>query len=248
MRFDGKIALVTGGSAGIGLATARRLRGEGATVVITGRDQARLDTAADALGDVLAVRGDAARPDELDALMSTIRDRFGGLDVVFANAGAAAFRPNAEITEAEFDRVADSNFKAAFFTVQKAVPLVRGPASIVLNASWAVHRGVPGSAVYAAAKAAAHNLARTYAAELAGTGIRVNSVSPGYIATGSFRENVSAEARAVAAAAVATGRLGTPEDVAAVVAFLASEDAAYVNGQDLPVDGGLIAVSPAPML
>ncbi|QFU90366.1 SDR family NAD(P)-dependent oxidoreductase [Amycolatopsis sp. YIM 10] len=246
MRFDGKIALVTGGSAGIGLATARRLRDEGARVVITGRDQARLEAAAGA--NVLAARGDASRPDDLDAVMDTIRDRFGGLDVVFANAGAAAFRPNAEITEAEFDRVADSNFKAAFFTVQKSVPLLRSPASIVLNASWAVHRGVPGSAVYAAAKAAAHNLAPAYAAELAGTGIRVNSVSPGYIATGSFREHVSTEAQVVAAAAVAAGRLGTPEDVAAVVAFLASEDAAYVNGQDLLVDGGLITTTPAPML
>ncbi|MFI2284607.1 SDR family NAD(P)-dependent oxidoreductase [Nocardia beijingensis] len=243
-RFDGKVALVTGGSSGMGLATARRLRAEGAQVVITGRDKARLDAAVDALdgGDrVLAIQADSARLADLDALTAAVRDRHGRLDVVFANAGVASFQPNAEITEDEFARVVDINFKGVFFTVQKALPLLSEHAAIVINASWTLHRGLPGASLYAATKAAVHNLARSLAAELGPKGIRVNSVSPGYIETPMFHDNVSPDAHTAVLAEVASRRLGTAEDVADAVAFLASAEASYVNGQDLIIDGGLVA-------
>lgn len=243
-RFGGKIALVTGGSSGMGLATARRLLAEGAQVVITGRDKARLDAAVDALrgGDrVLAVQADAARSADLDALTAAVRDRHGRLDVVFANAGVASFRPNAEISEDEFARVVDINFKGVFFTVQKALPLLSVHAAIVINASWTLHRGLPGASLYAATKAAVHNLARSLAAELGPRGIRVNSVTPGYIETPMFHDNVSPDAHTAVLAEVASRRLGTAEDVADAVAFLASAEASYVNGQDLIIDGGLVA-------
>ncbi|WP_158839498.1 SDR family NAD(P)-dependent oxidoreductase [Saccharothrix deserti] len=245
-RFDDKTALITGGTSGMGLATARRLLAEGAQVVVTGRDKTRLDAAVEALDGgsrVLGVCGDVADPADLDALTTAIRDRHGRLDVVFANAGVASFQPNGDITEAEFDRVVDINFKGVFFTVQKTLPLLSDHAAIVINASWTLHRGLPGASLYSATKAAVHNLAHTLAAELGPRGIRVNSVSPGYIETPMFHDNVSADAQAAVVAAVPTGRIGTSDDVADAVAFLASGEASYINGQDLIIDGGLVATA-----
>ncbi|PXX54120.1 NAD(P)-dependent dehydrogenase (short-subunit alcohol dehydrogenase family) [Nocardia tenerifensis] len=250
-RFDDKIALITGGTSGMGLATARRLLDEGARVVITGREKTRLDAAVQELaaGDrVLAVAGDAANLADLDALTAAIDDRFGRLDLVFANAGIGAFQQITDVTEAEFYRVVDINFKAAFFTIQKALPLLAEGGAIVINASFALHKGSPGAALYSATKAAVHNLARTLAAELAPKRIRVNSVSPGYTATPAFEAEASEDVRASAVAAVASGRIGTSEEVAAAVAFLASDEGAYINGQDLLIDGGLVNATPAAMI
>lgn len=246
-RFTNKTALITGGTSGIGLATARRLLDEGAYVVITGRDQTRLDKAITAMPPerALAVRADVSVPSDLDALVQRIETWRGTLDVVFANAGVADFKPGAEVTEADFDHTVDINFKGAFFTITKALPLMREGGAVVINASWTLHRGLAGAAVYAASKAAVHNLARTFGTDLAQRGIRVNSVSPGYIETEMYRNAIDPEAEPRITAEVPLGSLGHPDDVAAAVAFLASDDASYITGQDLGIDGGLVSAAPA---
>ncbi|QLH22382.1 SDR family NAD(P)-dependent oxidoreductase [Streptomyces sp. Rer75] len=248
-RFMNKTVLITGGTSGIGFSAARRLLDEGAHVVITGRDKARLDAAVARLDAgserVLAVRADAAVQADLDLLMRRIETWRGGLDAIFANAGVAVFKPGAEITEADFDHTVDINFKGVFFTITKALGLLRDGGAVVINASWTLHRGLPVSSVYAASKAAVHNLVQTLGTDLARRGIRVNSVSPGYIDTEMYRRTITDPgAEAGITAEVPLGSLGRPDDVAAAVAFLASGDAAYITGQDLVVDGGLVGAAP----
>ncbi|KND31484.1 glucose 1-dehydrogenase [Streptomyces acidiscabies] len=246
-RFTDKTVLITGGTSGMGLATAHRLIAEGAQVVVTGRTRARVDAAVRELGpDSFGVVADTADLDAVDALMETVRDRHGRLDSLFANAGTGTFLPFESIAEQDFDHGVDVNFKGVFFTVQKALPLLADGGSIVINASWTLHRGNSVLTLYSATKAAAHNLARTLAATLAPRGIRVNSVSPGYIDTPMYRAAAlsPAEAKAVTDS-IAAGRIGRSEEIAAAVAFLASSDASYVNGQDLVIDGGLIGAVPA---
>lgn len=245
-RFTNRTVLITGGGSGIGFATARRLLDEGAYVVISGRDTERLADATSRLGAgerLLAVTSDVARLPDLDLLMRRIETWRGRLDAVVANAGIGIFKPSAELTETDFDRTMEINFKGVFFTVRKALPLMRDGGAIVLNASWTLHRGLPIASVYSASKAAVHNLARTLGADLAPQGIRVNSVSPGYIDTEMYRRS-SAEPGAEASQ-VPLGTLGHPDDIAAAVAFLASDDSAYITGQDLIIDGGLLGSVPA---
>lgn len=241
-RFTGKTVLITGGTSGMGLATAHRLITEGAHVIVTGRTRARVDTAVRQLGpSASGVVADAADLGAVDALMETVRHRHGRLDSLFANAGTGTFKPFDQIAEPDFDHGVDVNFKGVFFTVQKALPLPADKGSIVINASWTIHRGDSVLTLYSATKAAVHNLARTLAAALAPRGIRVNSISPGYIDTPMYPSAAldQAEAKALTGR-IAAGRFGRPEEIAAAVAFLASSDASYVNGQDLVIDGGLL--------
>lgn len=247
-EFEGKTVLITGGGSGMGLATARRLLDAQAKVVLAGRNSERLDAAVKELdsGDrVLAVPTDVARTDELDNLMTQIQKRFGRLDGVFANAGVAPFARSADVTEADFDHIIGINFKGAFFTVQKALPLLADGGAVVLNSSWLVHRGMAVTSVYAASKAAVLNLAHTLAADLAGRGIRVNSVSPGYVVTPMFEAIATTEEmRGALRGQVALGRLGEAADIADAVLFLLSPRAGYITGQELLIDGGLIRSIP----
>ncbi|TCJ99150.1 SDR family NAD(P)-dependent oxidoreductase [Nocardia alba] len=248
-RFDGKTALITGGSSGMGLATAHRLLAEGARVVVTGRDKSRLDAAVAELGgQARGIAGDATDLDDLDSLVAAVANRFGQIDVLFANAGIGSFQTIEQVTGALFDQVIGGNLKGAFFTIQKSLPLLPDHAAIVINASFGLHLGVPGSALYSASKAAVHNLTRSLAAELAPRRIRVNSVSPGYIDTPAFRSELSEATQRGVAALSPAGRVGTADDVAAAVVFLASSDATFVNGHDLRVDGGLTAIGASALL
>ncbi|MGI5186159.1 SDR family NAD(P)-dependent oxidoreductase [Dactylosporangium sp. CA-152071] len=247
-RFDGKTFLITGGGSGMGLAAAATLLDDGANVVLAGRSQARLQTAAKELdaGDrVLTVATDVANVADLDALVAAIGQRFEHLDGVFANAGQASFARAAQVSEQDFDALVAVNFKGIFFTVSKALPLLVDGASVVLNGSWLAHRGMGFTSLYAATKAAVVNLARTLAADLADRRIRVNAISPGFIVTEMFEAiSNTEEAREGCRKQVVLGRLGQSQDVAGAVAFLLSDQASYITGQEIAVDGGLTTSIP----
>ncbi len=241
-KLEGKIAVVTGGSTGIGLATAQRLVAEGAYVYITGRRQEELDAAVKTIGsNVTGVRGDVSNLADLDRLYSTIEQEKGHLDVLFANAGGGAFSRLGEITEAQFDHEFGINVKGVLFTVQKALPLFKNGGSIILNASIVATKGFENFSVYSATKAAVRSFARTWTSDLKGQGIRVNAVSPGPIDTpaidGLAPDNVAA-LKAGLASSVPLGRIGEPDEIAKAVVFLASDDSSFVTGIDLVVDGG----------
>ena len=244
-KLSGKIALITGGSSGLGFATAKRFAAEGAHVFITGRRQPELDNAVKQLGgSVTAVRGDVSNLADLDRLIATIREQKGRLDILFANAGGGAFAPLGQVTEAQFDKYFDINVKGTIFTVQKAMPLIPAGGAIVLNGSMVSIKGFPGFGVYAATKAALRSFARTWSVDLKGRNIRVNVVSPGTVVTPAYKSELGLtdeqiEGFAAQAAAVTPlGRTGTPDEIAKVVVFLASDDSSFVNGIELFVDGG----------
>lgn len=244
-RFEGKVAMVTGGNSGIGLAAAKAFAREGAQVAVTGRDQGTLKNAEKEIGSgALAIRADAARIADLDAAMAKVRDQFKRIDALFVNAGIGKFVPIAEVTEAMFDEIVTINLKGAFFTVQKALPLMARGSAVVLNASINAHIGLPGTTVYGATKAAVVNMAKTMSADLAERGIRVNAVSPGPVETPIFgRAGISSEqsrqTKEWLQNQTLVKRMGDPEEIAEAVLYLSSDVSSFVVGAELIIDGGM---------
>ena len=247
-KLEGKVAVITGGNSGIGLATARRFVAEGAHVFITGRRQAELDQAARQLGrNVTGVLADVSHLTDLDRLFATVKQQQGRLDVLFANAGVVALAPLAEITEEHFDKVFHINVKGLLFTVQKALPLLTDGGSIILNASIVASKGLESISVYSATKAAVRSFARCWTTDLRHRQIRVNVISPGPIETPIYNKagltpEHAGKAKEGLVAAVPLGRMGTPDEVASASVFLASDDSRYVTGVELFVDGGMAQV------
>ena len=247
-KLEGKIALITGGNGGIGLATAKQFVNEGAYVFITGRRDTELAAAVKEIGrNVTGVQGDVANLGDLDRLFAQIKREKGKLDIVFANAGVARYAPLGSITEEFYDSIFDINVKGVLFTVQKALPLMPDGASIILNASIAGSKGLATYSVYSATKAAVRSFARTWTTDLKDRRIRVNAVSPGSIDTPAARDllassEVGEKRKKMIADSVPLGRFGTPDEVAKAVVFLASDDSSYITGTELFVDGGFAQV------
>jgi len=243
-KLGGKVAVITGGNSGIGLATAKRFVEEGAHVVITGRREKELKEAAAFIGrNVTTVTGDVSRLEDLDQLYAVVKEKHGHIHVLSANAGWGGLAPLEAATEAHFDETFDGNVKGLFFTVQKALPLFKDGGSIILTSSVANVMGLPGFSVYAASKAAVRNFARAWTMELKDRKIRVNTMSPGAIETPALgKTGLTAEQVEQAAAQfvsqVPLGRRGKPEEIAAALVFLASDESSYITGVDLCVDGG----------
>ena len=247
-KLDGKIAVITGGNSGIGLATAQRFVAEGAYVFITGRRQGELDAAVRQIGkNVTGVQGDVSNLADLDRLYAAVKDQKGRIDILFANAGVGEFATMVTITEEHFDKTFGINVKGLLFTVQKALPLFQDGGSIILTASTAASKGVEGFSVYNATKAAIRSFARTWTVELKQRKIRINAISPGPIDTSASRLSLSGLVQSVQqseqlkknlVSTVPLGRMGSPDEVAKVASFLASDDSSYVTGIELFVDGG----------
>ncbi|MBI1356810.1 MAG: SDR family oxidoreductase [Acidobacteria bacterium] len=246
--LDGKVAVVTGGNVGIGLATAKRFAAEGAYVFICGRRQSELDKAAAEIGEnVSAVPVDVSKLEDLDRLYAEVGAAKGGIDVLFANAGILETVTLADSTPEHFDRTFDINARGAYFTVQKALPLLRDGASIILTSSVVWTKGFPAYGAYTATKAAVRSYVRTWSSELSKRGIRANVISPGPIETAMFGEQFPTKEAEEAGrkqfmASVPLGRIGRPEEIASAAVFLASDESSYITGIDLPVDGGLGSV------
>jgi NAD(P)-dependent dehydrogenase (short-subunit alcohol dehydrogenase family) len=244
-KLNGKVAVVTGGNSGIGLATAKALRAEGAKVAISGRDQKTLDEAVKAIGgDVLALRSDIAKPSDSEQLFAAVASKWGKIDFLFANAGVAEFSPLPDATEAHFDQIFNINVRGLYFNIQKALPHLRDGASIVLNASVVDSKGLPGSSVYSASKAAVRSFARTLTSELADRKIRVNVVSPGPVPTPILKRNGMSDVQREATlqhlvSFIPMKRAGEVEEIANAVVFFAGPDSSYISGVDLKVDGGM---------
>ena len=238
-RLRDKVALVTGGSAGIGLGIAKCFAEEGARVFITGRRESELDKAVTAIGgNATAVQGDISNLSDLDRIFATIKDKAGHIDVLAVNAGYYEPRSFGAITEEHFDKTFNTNVRGLLFTVQKALPLLADEASVILTGSIASIKGFQSLSVYNASKAAVRSFARSWIADLKGRGIRINVLSPGRVETPGLSGLMSAEQKAEAVALVPLGRIGTPDDLGKAAVFLASDDSAYVTGIELFVDGG----------
>src|SRR5262252_2354740 len=244
--LDGKVAVVTGGTSGIGLAAAKRFVADGAQVFITGRRKAELDAAAREIGrNVTAIRCDVSKLADTERMIATVKEQKGRIDVLFANAGIAEAAPLPEVTEDSFDRHFDINVKGAFFTVQKALPILSDYASVIFTSSVVGSKGLPGVSVYSATKAALRSFARTLTTDLKGRKIRVNVVSPGTIDTPGLRGLRNLDAQALTerySSSIPLGRLGQSEDIANAVSFLASDESSYITGIELFIDGGMAQV------
>jgi NAD(P)-dependent dehydrogenase (short-subunit alcohol dehydrogenase family) len=242
-RLDGKIAVITGGNSGIGLATAQRFVQEGAFVFITGRRQNELDKAVKHIGrNVMGVQGDVLNLADLDRLYDTVKQQKGRIDVLFANAGLWELAPLEGITEEHFDKIFSINVKGLLFTVQKALPLFQDGGPIILTGAGSASKGFAGFSVYSASKAAIRSFARSWTVDLKHRKIRVNTISPGPIDTLAVRFSISEQLKKDILSTVPLGRMGNPDEVAKAVAFLASDDSSYITGIELFIDGGITQI------